>query len=292
MRSFEEIIEELLDIDRRINRLGFIYFGKGGFNPNQPRYPRGTREGGRWRDAYDTSTPAASPQVFSNLANASDYPQPGVRRNNSGVSTDEEKIESTKITVPDANGKPVNRVNIFIGGALDSSDHGNVKKSGSIKKIYGENYYATHNAGSGFFYRSKIDEFIAELPKDKEINLIGHSWGGDTAAKVAAANPGRINILVTVDPTSWLWPDFDKVKNSVGKWININAIGTTDNTGRRIRTIGDHTAGIGRSWDARPKDYSVIYIEAPFPHEYFDDMLKYRHPESNNSVYDLFGVNY
>ncbi len=48
MRNLDEIINELLDIDRRINRLGFIYFGKGGFNPNQPRVPAGNPHGGQW----------------------------------------------------------------------------------------------------------------------------------------------------------------------------------------------------------------------------------------------------
>ncbi len=89
-------------------------------------------------------------------------------------------------------------------------------------------------------------------------NLIGHSYGGDTAAYVALDNPGRINLLITVDPVSVFQPDFEKVGKSVRKWININATGERDDTGQRVRTRGDVAAGVGNAWNNGPKDYSYF----------------------------------
>ena len=47
------------------------------------------------------------------------------------------------------------------------------------------------------------------MKKDSQ-NLIGHSWGGQTAAQAAVDNPGRVNILVTIDPVGYDHPDFAK----------------------------------------------------------------------------------
>ncbi len=86
MRNLDEIIDELLDIDRRINRLGFIYFCKGGFNPDQPRVPAGNPHGGQW-----TGGGGVSP-----IRSGVDLYRP--TDNNQGTRTVEERVNSFGIT--------------------------------------------------------------------------------------------------------------------------------------------------------------------------------------------------
>lgn len=97
------------------------------------------------------------------------------------------------------------------------------------------------------------------------------------------------NILVTVDPVNKLGtanprakPEplpnedfFKKVRNSVGMWINIHAIGDG-----REDTIGDRWARIGGPWGTKPRKHAHLFISSPHHHEYFDSMLGYK-PSTN-----------
>lgn len=151
---------------------------KANFNPNQPR-----DKIGRWTD--------------SGGGNARKYPIPKVGK---------------AIAVKDPRtGKIPERANIFIGGAGDQTSNHNVEDSHALHRdIYGSNYYFTNEDGD------KINELIKKLPKFMEINIIGHSWGGDTATEVVSSAPNRIRTLVTLDPVSTgLYTPYRVVNSSV-----------------------------------------------------------------------------
>jgi len=98
--------------------------------------------------------------------------------------------------------------NIFIGGAGDSLFNEEVKKYElayenkiADKKKYpnSKSKYYTHDAGA---------EIIADIKEQRkinpaiQINIVGHSWGGDTAIQVAGNENlhQKIDLVITIDP--------------------------------------------------------------------------------------------
>jgi hypothetical protein len=117
------------------------------YDPDQPRVPAGQPTGGQWTDVGVVLPENASP--------------------------DDNSILEYVTTIKTPQGKTLNRANIFIGGAGDTTLGDNVKKSNSLHKYtYGNNYYATNDA------QKRIIALIKRMPKGRRINLIGHSWGG------------------------------------------------------------------------------------------------------------------
>ena len=111
-----------------------------------------------------------------------------------------------RVDVLDPTGKLWDRVTIFVGGADDEGgifgNHPVLNSDSLNKNVYGTNYYAT------WIEYEKINSQIAKIPAGRRINVVGHSYGGDTAAEIVVSNPGRINTLITVDPVSRNRPDF------------------------------------------------------------------------------------
>ena len=63
-------------------------------------------------------------------------------------------------------------------------------------------------------------KFINSIQDSKKIILLGHSWGGKTAAKVFNKYSEKITLLITLDPVSWKRPCIHpSMKNTL--WINI-----------------------------------------------------------------------
>lgn len=250
---------------RQLKKAFMIEAIKAGFNPSQLLVPAGNPDGGQWTDGgFSRSTPAATepePQVIPER-----YKPPA----SSGRTYHEEPTPKPaplpkRATVPGPRGEQVDRVNIFIGGLGDETIGHAVEHSPSLEEVYGDNYYISF--ADEDYGNDAISDFIETLPKTRKINLIGHSYGGDTAAKVAQKYPGRIDMLVTIDPVSEKRPDFVEVRNNVRKWVNVNA-------GLSGSTIENFWAGIGKSWDTLPKDYTHIFINAPFNHEQFTKMMR------------------
>lgn len=239
--------------------------------------PAGSAHGGQWTEGGSTRTqPVTKPEPAPVELVRYEQQRPG--REYSYQAESEKPTPLPKLaTVAGPKGEPVDRINIFIGG-LDDEKHGNVKDSPILDEIYGNNYYAPYKDEDDG--GNAISHFIETLPKEKTINLIGHSYGGDTAAKVAKKYPGRINLLVTIDPTSWSSPDLAKVRKSVKKWINVNAR-LSDGTG------GNFLAGIGGSWDKAPEDYAHIFINAPFNHKQFAKMIRNAVSKESLSAKDI-----
>jgi pimeloyl-ACP methyl ester carboxylesterase len=105
------------------------------------------------------------------------------------------------------------------------------------------------------------------LPADARINLIGHSYGGDTAAKAAAAASRPINLLVTIDPVSLIRPSKATVEAHVNHWIDVDAV-----TGGRGGVAND-IAGIGGAWNAWPEGTANVFARVAADHNEFTKMM-------------------
>jgi thioesterase domain-containing protein len=95
-----------------------------------------------------------------------------------------------------------------------------------------------------------INEAKCKNPNEP-INLIGHSWGGDTAADVAealGADGNTADLLVTVDPVSGRKGDFTEVADGSSTWINIDA----ENPWPPNRS--DFVADAGGPWNDKPRN--------------------------------------
>lgn len=86
---------------------------------------------------------------------------------------------------------------------------------------------------------SAIKEALSENPNE-EINIIGHSYGGDTAYLVARDCGVDIANLITLDPVS-RFTFFITKPSKVGKWINVVA-------SEEGWSFGDIVAGVGGAW--------------------------------------------
>jgi pimeloyl-ACP methyl ester carboxylesterase len=134
----------------------------------------------------------------------------------------------------------------------------------------------------------KLFQAAMARPVGQKLVLVGHSWGGETAARVAIrlGRAGReVALLVTVDPVKRVLTDgfLGAVREAVQCWVNIRAMG-----GERL----DHSnlvAAIGGPWGARPKGFADRHIEAPFAHREFAALLGYR-PYGMGSGWDAVCV--
>ena len=135
-----------------------------------------------------------------------------------------------------------------------------------------------------------------QIPQDAAINIVGHSFGGDTAAKVAVGCGRHINLLITVDPAvsiedthpqpgrvgrraEAIPPDpsirYKEIKAHVKQWIDINA------TGGSALELSNFISGPGQ-WGVFPKGYADIYISEPFIHADFPRMMTFRLPNGKS----------
>lgn len=258
---------QILDLVIRARNIAGYLEEKAGFDVNQPRVPAGNREGGQWTDdSRWTNSPNDNFDSYDDVI-GNDLPEADILQERRWVGRDDvpAKIFIKESSVPDEKGEKVKRINIFIGG-YDDDTNKFVRNSDSLKKeTVGENYYATENM------TNEIQDFIKEVPPDYEINVIGHSYGGDAAAEIAEELPERsIDNLVTIDPVGRTRPDFKKVKKKVGKWTNVNGV---DKVGRE-RSSGDEIADIGGDWENNVAEDADIYLEAERVHEDFDGMMR------------------
>ena len=167
----------------------------------------------------------------------------------------------------------------LIGGMGDATH-------GAVRAVHdalppGRSQYFSHLDGG------KLFEAAMARPGGETLILVGHSWGGEMAARVALrlGRAGRkVALLVTVDPVKRVLSHgfLGAVRECVQCWVNIRATGG----GRR-----DHSnlvAAIGGPWGLRPKAYADRFIEAPFAHRDFAALLGYRQ-DGLESGWDIVG---
>ena len=238
----------------------------------QPRVPAGNPGGGQW-----ASPPRGVPLCGGGIG--INYPlveegKPNFSEFDEVVDDQAEPIagkgEVAFVSrIADQYGNVPDQVNIFIGGAGDQDVNGNVQNSFSLNRYsVGDNYYFTNDS------EKSVIAFIKDnVPKDIEVNVTGHSWGGDTAAKVALALPNRVNKLITIDPVTTFsdLPKLEKLSDVTNEWVNVNAL---NSNGPSLGDIlnGNLVAAFG-GWDDRPDGLADIHIDASREHSEFDAMM-------------------
>ncbi len=170
---------------------------------------------------------------------------------------------------------PSGLAEVWIGGVGDGSTN-------IVSDYY--NRYNRNNPGITRRYfewnnTKKILKYLKNLRKDnacEPINLIGHSYGGSDATRVAEKLRKAgidVNLLITVDPVSRSWSKPDDLSN-VSTWININANPANENA-------SDTTAWWGGKWGDWTNGRSSTYYDATYNHEQFGSMMNFKHNNKN-----------
>lgn len=168
---------------------------------------------------------------------------------------------------------------IFVGGAGDGSTH-NVQS-------YFDLYHAAHPDSSYYSWEDEagILKDIANTDPNDPIHLIGHSYGGDTAAKAALKACRKVDILITIDPVSHHRPNLQNLANSVGTWIDVDAEGGSH------FNIANMLAGGGGGWNGAPYGMADSYIQDDnVGHADFEQMMNASGPGVSSPVQVLAGA--
>lgn len=120
---------------------------------------------------------------------------------------------------------------------------------------------------------AEAEAFIRSQPPGTRVRLVGHSYGGDTAAQIAArmgAAGQPLDMLVTIDPVGRGASTgfFDRVRQGTRRWIDVNATGGS--SFERSNLI----AGFGGSWDYTPMGHADEFINVPVRHIDFAHMME------------------
>ena len=180
---------------------------------------------------------------------------------------------------------PLNRIDpdglrdIFVGGAGDGS-------SGIVRSYYNR-YHAGHPDSSYYSWEDEdaILKDIANTPAGDPIHLIGHSYGGDTAAAAALKACRKVDLLITIDPVSrFHYRGMQNIENSVGTWVDVDAEGGS------AFQLSNFVAGWGDSWDDKPNGIADSYIQdRNVVHADFAKMMSASSPGINSPEQVLAG---
>ncbi|MBK1660349.1 hypothetical protein [Paracraurococcus ruber] len=126
---------------------------------------------------------------------------------------------------------------------------------------------------------------IAARPPAAAIRLVGHSWGGHAAARIAArlGDQGRpVELLATLDPVSrFVTPAFlRRVRAGARTWVNIRAAG-----GPRFHP-SDLVAAIGGPYGQAPRGIADRHVDLPLCHADAAGMLAHPLP-GDGTLLDL-----
>jgi pimeloyl-ACP methyl ester carboxylesterase len=150
---------------------------------------------------------------------------------------------------------------IFFGGLGDSLTQKVVAFSKETARLHPR---VTTRYWTWRQWRSAI-RWIQELPGGSPLALVGHSFGGDAAGRVALALPGRVNLLITVDPVSVFRPGIRRLGRSVAAWVNVGRIAPT-----RTARLAEKMGG---SWQLQPRRHGSLFIASCLPHNDFAGLM-------------------
>ncbi|MDO9710249.1 thioesterase domain-containing protein [Paracraurococcus lichenis] len=178
---------------------------------------------------------------------------------------------------PDVSGQPApaRPLLVLIGGAADRL----LRKVGRVH----DRLAGLPDAGMRLVHYRHHDQegailaLIAAQPPGTPIRLVGHSWGGHAAARIAArlGEQGRpVDLLITVDPVARAVDArfLARVRAGARLWINARALG-----GARFHP-SDLVAAIGGSYGPAPGRHAHLHLDLPHPHAAFDAMMACRIP--------------
>ena len=178
--------------------------------------------------------------------------------------------------MPDAAAPPDTPLLILIGGAGD----GTLRKVGQVVDWLRARPDAEGREVHYFLHWQKgaVLDLIAAQTPTRPIRLIGHSWGGNAAARICAVLglQGReLDLLVTIDPvTRGIGPGFlAQVKGGARRWINVRAGGAGE------FDYSDLVAAIGGPYGDAPRAVADLHLVLPHPHAAFAAMIQCRLPD-------------
>ena len=134
---------------------------------------------------------------------------------------------------------PLGLKTYYIGGAGENTF------GGPMQNVYCSNCGAFITGGAPYSWK-QYNDIIADIEAtkkanpDEPINLVGHSYGGDTAYLVARDTKYTVDNLVTLDPVSHFTYNISK-PNNVSRWDN--SYSNPKNYG-----VDDFIADIGGQW--------------------------------------------
>ena len=134
---------------------------------------------------------------------------------------------------------------IFIGGAGENSSH-HALRNGVMRQTC-PNCGATISSDANPYSWTDKNEIISKIQDVKRnnpnepINLVGHSYGGDTAYLVARDSGVQIDNILTLDPVSRFSNGAGNKPSNVSSWTNIRTTG--DSYG-----FNDLIADLGGQW--------------------------------------------
>ena len=106
---------------------------------------------------------------------------------------------------------------VFVGGFMDGIFCCMLKLAKEYCKLnpHQDVWYATHDSAK------QIHKIIKSYNNaGKKIALLGHSWGGDSAAHILSKNKDiHVDMLVTLDPVSKKGPP--SKEENMGLWVNV-----------------------------------------------------------------------
>jgi RHS repeat-associated protein len=157
---------------------------------------------------------------------------------------------------------------VFVGGANDA-------RSGIVRDVYNLFKQWNPTLKSAYFSwnnRKAIINYLKAAGSDP-IQLIGHSYGADTAAKIAADAPSllnrTINLLMTVDPVGRGGVSnklFERVAAGTDRWVNITASPSNSDG-------SDVIANLGGRWPSSANNYADASFNFDTNHADFYGML-------------------
>ena len=159
----------------------------------------------------------------------------------------------------------------FVGGAGDGM-------TGNVRDVQKNNHSPAPGVTTKYYSHEDVEQILNDIraqPPGTRIVLVGHSWGGDTAARVAAqlgAEGRPVDLLVTVDPVGNGASDgfLNRVRAGSREWINVQATGGNWYDGDNL------IARLGNRYGSAPQRFADQHIAAGFGHADFADLV--RHP--------------
>lgn len=129
-----------------------------------------------------------------------------------------------------------------------------------------------------------LDAFVRELPTAASVTLVGHSYGGDAACFALTTRP--IDVLITIDPVSYLRNPWTFIRSMAAVWLNVRSEPSWKNS-----SFDDVIATVGHRYPRPPApgqpgapNYSII---ADKTHGDFPGMM--RLPSNGVSGASLLG---
>ena len=171
---------------------------------------------------------------------------------------------------------------VFFGGAFDSAYkpmEGLAERFRSILEPKGwKVYYYSWDHESEAYHN--IDRYWWSYSEGRTpIILIGHSWGGETAYKVARRLPEDYRpLLVTLDPVSRFGGGLWLERPTKDVWFHVWGSSTVKNSFSRSELLAKAGDVIGHRWGDQPKADVSVWLnqeEPAFTHGDVDIMLKF-----------------